>query len=115
MIPIKYRQKILKPSVEQFFHFWGYLEGLEGGFTSPENNKHKSEQSTNLLDKGGIELYVGDIVECRIEGWKIFKGQIYQLGGGGFAFCGLSLINRIHMVKKLGNIHQNKKLLEEIA
>lgn len=59
---IKFRQRLLEPTEENFFHYWGYLNGLEGGFTPPENDTHESDRFTGLEYRNGMELYENDIV-----------------------------------------------------
>ena len=83
-------------------------------------------QSTGLLDKNGNEVFEGDIVDVRtLEGTIYLRGIVKKVKGG-FYIKGLHLSKNIPLtdfyfksytntleIEILGNIYQDKHLLEE--
>ncbi len=121
---------------DRVFHYWGFIDDSDGMvFTSPplsgqiSDIQKISEQFTGLLDKNGVEIYEGTILEVELSAERAFtdgKKDIFRLEAhfgedGGFhgrriddgssyslRFSGSAVIRR----EVIGNIHENPELLE---
>jgi len=73
-------------------------------------------QSTGLLDKNGVEIYEGDIVEILESGvdskWITIEEVRFDYKYLGFApFCYIEFVRTNNSVKVIGNIYENSELL----
>lgn len=76
-------------------------------------------QSTGLFDKDGKEIFEGDILKTRTRGYVIVKKEngntmtTYKSGINKRTSLVLSSFLEKYQVKIVGNIYENKDLLEE--
>ena len=98
-----------------------YLENYSTSFEGNEDCKKPNEvileQCTGLKDKNGKEIYDGDIVRGHspyyIENFEIAWRED-RAGWFGFATDDYTCpLCNIEHLKVIGNIHENKELLEE--
>ena len=105
----------------------GDIEGIDYTNTYAAKN-FIVMQSTGLIDKNGVEMYEGDIVECQHTYNGIIKGKLVYCEAG--ACWGIEVFdeptwyawfcddieeneNGEYDVKVIGNIYENPELLEE--
>lgn len=82
------------------------------------NSNNKLMQYTGLKDKNGVEIYEGDIVVARQEGYFTVTGVItwddegadYEIQDEGNCMRGFGITDAIYEV--IGNIYENKELLK---
>ena len=107
---------MLKPINGEFFHYWGYLDGLEGGFTSPENNRYESDHFVGRKSKDGTEIYEGDFVKVNGRGNKqdVTTRVLWSERSNGFTtktnptlLHDHAILNISKLFEVVGNIHQN--------
>jgi len=97
-----------------FWHYWGFIDG---GFTSPQNNKIESQQFTGLLDKSGKEIFEGDIVSNRIHNYSVAFGTYSGYHAGFYLHLKDSKYDIDYPIcpnldlEVIGNIYENPELL----
>ena len=75
-------------------------------------------QYTGLKDKNGKEIYEGDIAHFRkLNDTKLIGEIKYYENGAGFLITAkgrcTEYLNSVYVLEVLGNIHENKELLDE--
>ncbi len=112
---IKFRQPVWDNGEIIRWHYWGFKDGL---YQHPIN-QHTSNEFTGLFDKNGKEIYEDDIIE-----WSVFLGDdstkrirdVIKYASGCFFVKNrgeiLGLKAPYRTLKIIGNIHENKELIE---
>lgn len=101
---------------------WCFFTVLHNGNVNEENfDLETLSQFTGLLDKQGLEIYEGDIVIHKGEYLSLKKPAFVIFENGRFVMdCGDSVTHRLYKwsdnwsIEVIGNIYENKELLEEI-
>jgi len=123
MREIKFRQPLFYKGEFNVWFYWGFTQGKEHGWTSPQNHQSPNYQYTGLKDKNDKEIYEGDVVSyilfsvilIGVVGWDDFNLC--------FAINPNSNDDRYHPmistfknnIEVIGNIYENPDLLRENA
>ena len=117
MRQLRFRQPIWTRGIFTGWHYWGFI--TDGNFSGPNTGsvtiaqaQKESQQFTGLLDKQGKEIYEGDIVK-HTSGEPEVNSVEYYCGEWHLEPHGLHLPDENGQVEVIGNIYENKELLEK--